>query len=262
MILLLGGTSETGPIAERIASLGLGVLVSTATDVPLDTGSGGRIRRRCGRLSAEGLARLVEAEGARAVVDATHPFAVEASRNAARAAELAGAPCLVFSRPAAGYGYEKLVTAEGHEEAARVAFSFGVTVLAATGSKDIAVYAARARQAGSRLVARVLNHPASIEACRAAGLSDEEIIAGRGPFSAEQNIEHIERAGAGVIVTKDSGAAGGVGEKIEAARRAGVRVVMVKRPRREGGRVCETIDDLIAALREVLNGAGRCSSHE
>ncbi|MGK7344444.1 MAG: precorrin-6A reductase [Candidatus Nitrospinota bacterium M3_3B_026] len=262
MILLLGGTSETGPIAERIARLGVDVLVSTATDIPLGTGDGERIRRRSGRLSAEGLARLIETEGAAVVVDATHPFAEEASREARQAASAAGIPYLVFSRPSIDCDYERLTIADDHEEAARIAFSFGVTVLAATGSKDIAVYAARARQAGPRLVARVLDHPASIESCRAAGLSDEDIIAGRGPFSVEENLEHIERAGAGVIVTKDSGAAGGVGEKIEAARRAGISAVMVKRPRREGGNVHETIDGLAAALREVLNGAGRYSSHE
>lgn len=38
MILLLGGTSDTAPIARGLAAVGLPVLVSTATDIDLDVG--------------------------------------------------------------------------------------------------------------------------------------------------------------------------------------------------------------------------------
>ena len=39
MILLLGGTSETAPIAEGLANAGHFVLVSNCTDTPLNTGA-------------------------------------------------------------------------------------------------------------------------------------------------------------------------------------------------------------------------------
>ena len=114
--------------------------------------------------------------------------------------------------------------------AAKVAFSFGLPVLLTTGSRNLEPYVNEANAKGIRLVARVLSHPSSIEACRKAGISDDNIVSGRGPFSVEENLAIIKRYGIGVLVTKDSGIAGGVPEKLEAAHLAGCRVVLVQRP--------------------------------
>ena len=50
MILLLGGTGESAAVAEGIAEAGYEVLVSAATDVPLNSGSHANLHRRSGRL--------------------------------------------------------------------------------------------------------------------------------------------------------------------------------------------------------------------
>ncbi|MFW5856328.1 MAG: precorrin-6A/cobalt-precorrin-6A reductase, partial [Planctomycetota bacterium] len=92
MILLLGGTSETAPLATRLADAGYGVLVSTATETPLETGRHPRIRRRCGRLDAEALAALAVEIDASALVDAAHPYAEALHRNATLAADATGLP--------------------------------------------------------------------------------------------------------------------------------------------------------------------------
>jgi precorrin-6x reductase len=78
--------------------------------------------------------------------------------------------------------------------------------------------------------ARVLNHPDSVSACHDAGLSDSEILCADGPFTVEENINHLESFG--VLVTKDSGEAGGVDTKLEAARQCGCEVVVIERPSR------------------------------
>ncbi len=76
----------------------------------------------------------------------------------------------------------------------------------------------------------MLSHPGSIDTCRRAGIPGENIVSGRGPFSVEENLKVINKYGIGVLVTKDSGVAGGVPEKLEAARVAGCRVIIVQRP--------------------------------
>jgi hypothetical protein len=58
MILLIGGTSETAPLAEALAVAGFKVLVSTATQVPLDVGKHPNIASRSGILDGEGMAQL------------------------------------------------------------------------------------------------------------------------------------------------------------------------------------------------------------
>lgn len=241
MILLLGGTSDTAPIAARLARAGKRVLVSLATDVPLETGAGkyAGIEERSGPLDPESFASLVKEKGITLVVDATHPYAVSIRDTARTAARRLKVPYLTYVRPAEAAhaaSSEDILFASSHEEAARIAFSFGRPVLLTTGSRNLSPYSAAAASAHVRLVVRVLPHASSLQACRALGIPDEDIIAARGPFSLEANRETISKFRIGVLVTKDSGAAGGFGEKVEAARLEGCRAVIVKRPEisREG----------------------------
>jgi precorrin-6x reductase len=98
------------------------------------------------------------------------------------------------------------------------------------------------------LVARVLDHPASVEVCRRSGLNSEEIFRADGPFSVTENTALIIRYHIDVLITKDSGDAGGVDTKILAARNCGCRVVIVDRPPRpQAGFV--SISALIEAVR-------------
>ncbi len=230
MILLLGGTSETGAIATGLAERGHSVLVSTATDEPLDVGTHPRIQRRSGRLDDGGMLALVRARRVTAIVDAAHPYASAVHRTARRVAESAGIPHIVFCRPASSCRAPHLHEVADHDEAAEIAFSFGRAVLLTTGSSVLAPYTAASRRTGLPLAARVLARPESLRLCREAGLSEACIIAARGPFTVEQNRQHIRRFGIGVLVTKDSGDAGGVQAKLDAARLEGCQVVMIRRP--------------------------------
>jgi precorrin-6A/cobalt-precorrin-6A reductase len=239
-------------VSARIAALGYEVLVSTATDIDIDVGEGGAIKRRVGRMTLEEMIELIKEKGVRAVVDTTHPFAAIVRGNARKAARAAGAPYFTFVRPGLVYDCENIIWAEDYEQAAEIAFSFGETVLTATGSKSVAIFAKRSRETGVKMVARVLDYPKSMEACRAAGLSEDCVIAERGPFTVERNLLHFTRYGAGVIVTKDSGLAGGVPEKVEAARRSGRKIVMIRRPDHSGHGVFKSVDELMEEFERTM----------
>lgn len=246
MILLLGGTSDTAPIAERLARAGKRVLVSLATDVPLETGAGScpGIEERSGPLDAEGIASLVRDKGIKLIVDATHPYASAIRETARAAARRLNVPYLTYVRPAGAAHDDDIIYAAGHEEAALIAFSFGRPVLVTTGSRNLAPYAREAAGKRARLIVRVLPQDSSLQACRDAGIPDECVIAARGPFSLEDNREAIREFRAGVLVTKDSGAAGGLEAKLEAARLEGCRVVIVKRPAMSQEGVFESIPEM------------------
>ncbi len=57
----------------------------------------------------------------------------------------------------------------------------------------------------------------------------------QGPFSEELNIAMLRDLNARYLVTKDTGAAGGFGEKIRAAKACGVTPVVIRRPLQEEG---------------------------
>jgi precorrin-6A/cobalt-precorrin-6A reductase len=133
-----------------------------------------------------------------------------------------------------------------------MAFSFSRPVLLTTGSRNLEPYVRESRRTGLTLAIRVLPHPASANACRAAGISEEFVIAGRGPFSVEENRAAIRRFGIGVLVTKDSGLPGGVQAKVEAAREEGCRLVVVARPVQSSQDTFDSIENLIRALSREL----------
>ncbi|MEW6114793.1 MAG: precorrin-6A reductase, partial [Thermodesulfobacteriota bacterium] len=201
MILLLGGTSETAALAETLASASLRVLVSTVTDLPLHIGSHPAIERVTGPLDEPGLEELVRKRGIKAIVDATHPYAVQAHETARRVADKLRVPYFKWTREATPYDADAVDVAIDHEHAAELAASYGRAVLLTTGSKHLRMYVESCHNRGVPLIVRVLPESESIQACRAAGIEPEHIVTGRGPFSVEENIAVLTKFDIGVLVT-------------------------------------------------------------
>jgi len=251
MILLLGGTGETALLATAIAEAGFEVLVSTATDVALDVGKHSRVRRRTGPLGEKAMEEVILEHGIGAIVDASHPYASSAHTNASTVAEKLGLPYLRWRRPETAPTEGRVHFADNHEEAAVLANSFGNPVLLTTGSRNLEPYAKESREKGVDLVVRVLPHPDSVSAARGAGIHDANIVTGRGPFSVDENLDLIRRFRIGVLVTKDSGEAGGVPAKMEAARQERCRVVVVRRPPEPQAAGFDNVSELVDALSRL-----------
>ncbi len=252
MILLFGGTSETAPIATALAEAGYRVLVSTATENELDIGERPNVTRRTGRLNSDEMKILIKEKGIKGVADASHPFASELHETVAEVTAKMKIPCVTFARPSVEYSYERLTFADNHEESALIAFSYGSAVLLTSGSRNLAPYVKQSRKSGIALMARVLPGVESMKACRDAGLDDDSIIMGRGPFSVRENRATIEKFNIGTLVTKDSGSTGGVPEKVEAARMEKCHVVVVKRPKRSSNNFYENVPGLVSAITRAL----------
>ncbi len=256
MILLLGGTAEAGLIAKALSEEGHGVILSTATSIPPRCGIYPGMKWRTGDLDADGLEKIVREWEIDAVIDATHPYAAAVSVNALEACRRVGAPYLAFERPGTVEDAPDVHRAADHQTAANLSFSFGLPVLLTIGVRNLAPYVEAARSRCIRIMARVLDHPASIEACLQAGLCRNEFVCADGPFSVAENMQVIAGHDIGVVVTKDSGEAGGVSAKIEAARNRGCQIVVVDRPPRlEPG--YSSVHSLLEALRSCLGPRGR-----
>jgi precorrin-6A/cobalt-precorrin-6A reductase len=122
------------------------------------------------------------------------------------------------------------------------------------GSRNLTPYADEARATGIPLIIRALPGPESREACAKAGVPPSEVITGRGPFTLEETLDVIRRHQIGVLVTKDSGKAGGVTQKLEAARMTNCEVVVVARPDSDAecGPVWSDITEIVGAISELL----------
>ena len=254
MILLFGGTSETAGIATALAEKGYKVLVSMATDAPLEIGDHPAIKRRCGRLDETAIVELIRRESIRVVVDGSHPYAVALHATVAAAAQQAKVPCFRYQRETTAItGEDGIYFVDNHDEAAALAVKLAVPVLLTTGSRQLTPYIDLLRKHNIPLYARVLPHPESEQACNLAGLPPESRIIGRGPFSEAENCQLIRSKNIGVLITKDSGSRGGVAEKISAARKEDCRVIVIQRPLEEVGysQVFNDVRELVNAVSEV-----------
>lgn len=245
----MGGTSESAMIAEAVAGAGFSVLVSLATEIPLTLPSGCNIESRRGRLDLKQLTALIQERGITALVDAAHPFAFEAHSTAMQAAQNANIPYLHWLREETDLsGVSNSHLAGDHATAAQIAVALQSPILLTIGSRNISPYVSAARGAKLPVYARVLPCRESEEACRAAGLCDSEVIEARGPFTVQDTLTLIQSLKIGTLVTKESGRAGGVPEKLEAAARAKCNVVIVKRAAFNEHNLCRTLDEVVGML--------------
>lgn len=266
MILVMAGTREGREVFSFCRQRGYPVLATVATpcgELALSGQNGrpageGQLGVACARLNVREMAELIKSRGAVAVVDATHPYAAKASATARSACRQAGVLYIRFARPPAKFPSSHLIHrcpdyARAAEQAASLAAG-GKTIFLTTGSKTVNIFAAEAQKTGARVVARVLPVPESLEACLAAGLSPKDLVAVWGPLDYGANRELFRYFGASVVVTKDSGPAGGTEEKVGAALDLGIAVVVVERPSEDGGEglVVESLEELEDVLAKLF----------
>lgn len=242
MILVLGGTGEARELAARLADLALPFESSLAGRVLSPKLPIGEVRIG-GFGGVEGLVAFLRDREVSAVVDATHPFALNISANAAAACSEAGVPLLRLARP--GWGGDANAArwhwVEGHDEAGRLAASLGSRVLLTTGRQHLADFVSPLGD--SHVWARVVD-PVDI-----ALPSPWTVLQQRGPFDLESERALMSELGIEVLVTKDSG--GDLTRaKLDAAAELGVPIVVVRRPDPEPG--ATVVETVAAALDWVV----------
>ena len=225
MIVVFSGTTEGRRLSHQLAAEGVAVTVCVATEYgAAEQGTAPGLAVHTGRMEAGEMAALLR--GAALCVDATHPYARQASENIREACALAGVGYLRLLRPASPLPGDAL-TAPDAPAAARLLEGTEGGVLLATGMKELPAFA---HLGGARLFARVLP---TLDACAAAGIPARNIIAMQGPFTQALNEALLKQYEARWFVTKDGGAPGGFAEKAAAARAAGARLVVIRRPEEE-----------------------------
>jgi len=257
MILLLGGTSETVLAAALILDAGQEVIVSTVTKVPLRLPKDAKIARIRGKLSSDDMFMLINEKNVSAVADVTHPYAAEVSLNAQKACEKAGIPYCCYVRPSALTDADFIHRAPDHVSAAKLACSFSKPVLLTIGTRNLAPYISHALLSDCKIIARVLSAREALKTCDKLGMDSHCVLTGRGPFSVEENLKIINEHKIGVIVSKDSGAAGGLPEKQEAAQLGKCQLVVVERPQCYPPDAYRSLDNMLQKCLGLVNMSPR-----
>jgi precorrin-6A/cobalt-precorrin-6A reductase len=243
-ILLLGGTTEASRLAVALAEAGLDAVFSyagrTARPVPqpqpLRVGGFGGV---------DGLTGYLRKEGITHVVDATHPFAAQMSRNTVRACEHAGVALCALERGAwqAGAG-DRWTHVPTLEDAAAALPDQGARVFLAIGKQNLAAFAGKP---ANHYLLRLVDPP---EAPLPLPKTSVEIA--RGPFDAVGDSALMQAHGITHVVSKNAGGSGAEA-KLQAARDLGLPVIMIARPKVPERKVLASVEEVMGWLR---GGAG------
>lgn len=244
--VIFAGTSEGRELSRALAKAGAEVVVSVVSEVGAEEqGVFGGVQVEVGPKEEDDIRAMIK--DADMVIDATHPYAVVVTDNIRRAAEKEGVERLRLLRDGSDFASdENILSVKDAPEAAKLADTMGGKVLLTTGSKDLGVYAGIIEP--ELLYPRVLPVVSSIRACEEAGIPHRNIIAVQGPFSEELNRAVLKDYQIDLMITKDSGSAGGFAEKINAARGCGVSIIVISRPEEDG----LSFDQILAYCREKL----------
>lgn len=214
-ILLLGGVTEALAIARQLGPEHVYSLAGIGR-VPQDLACQVRVG---GYGGADGLASYLRKAGITLLIDATHPYAAQISRNAATAAQAAGIPCWALRRPAwqaqQGDDWREVEDWAGLIEALkpfrRPLFTLGREPL----------------QHLDDIPPEQFWTLRALEACP--GNDRCEVIGARGPFHLEDERALFARRNIDVLVSKNSGSVA-TEPKLDVARERGLPVLVLKRP--------------------------------
>ena len=162
-------------------------------------------------------------------MDGTHPFATRISTQLTQICAEINLPYLRYERPGKALppdvqGFETM------EDVAAAAINGHKRIFLGTGVKDISTFIQADALKRCQWFARVTPNQDSVSRAVDAGIPAAHLCAMQGPFSQRANEALWADWKIDCVITKESGEAGGLPAKIEAARALKIPVLVVNRP--------------------------------
>ncbi|MGL4914019.1 MAG: precorrin-6A reductase [Romboutsia sp.] len=245
MILVLGGTSDSLEICDILNKRkNLTYKLSVTTSYGEDLARKHAKEVITGKLSKEDMITFIEQNNINKIIDATHPYAVEVSKNAIECAKEMKIDYLRYERKSLieDITYENKYIVNSIEEACKIAREKGNNIFIGTGSKNLPQIVDYIPD--RNLIVRVLPTSEVITSCEKLGLNADNIIAMKGPFSKTINEEFYKHYNIDIVITKESGINGGFLEKVDSCETFNIPVVIIARQQMDYPNVINDINEL------------------
>ena len=217
MILVFGGTTEGRKAVKEIEEAGKPFYYSTKTgEQEVELCHGNAVS---GAMTRDKMIDFCRQNDIRLLVDATHPFASRLHDMVADVAAYLNIPAIRFERIFPPRDND-IIWCDSYGEAIDKVEPYS-TVIATTGVQSIC-YLKPLEAKGCEVFYHILNRPSSLAKAYAEGINDEHLI-----FYGDNLVKGIRK---GVLILKESGLTGGYVEKVEEARRNGMRIIALLRP--------------------------------
>ncbi len=236
-ILLFAGTTEGRILWEYCNEHKISATAAVATEYGEAVLPQGELSHvLVGRMDREQMADLIKKGRYRLVIDATHPYAKEATENIKAACRICGIQYIRIIRES--LPIPDAIYVRNLKEAADYLNRYEGRALITTGSKELEAFT-KVTDYTKRLTVRILPDYENLKHCMELGFTGSNIICMQGPFSEELNLAVLKEIKASYLVTKESGSFGGFPEKVRAAGKAGAKVIVISRPEAEEGHTCQ-----------------------
>lgn len=264
-IMVMSGTKDAFNIIKKLANNEsfhekLNIIATTTTDygaaIAKKTGANKVI---LGQLNENKIANVMDEYEVDLLIDATHPFASNATKNAIEATKKLKIEYVRFDRPPLNkIDNNKIHTVRSFEETIEKVENLlkkedsNYKIMHLAGVSNLKYLVNKFDK--QKICVRVLPSLDSISKCLTLGINPENIIAMQGTFSKEFNKELMKEYGASIIITKESGLTGGTPSKISAALELGLDIVIIERPQikeLDKKRVFNNIDELLEYISTI-----------
>ncbi|WP_027307924.1 precorrin-6A reductase [Caloramator sp. ALD01] len=192
------------------------------------------------KLDFNDMLKFIDKYNIHTVVDISHPYAVNVSKNAREACKLKNVLYLRYERERVDL--TDCIVFKDYSECNDYIKTKKGNFLFTIGSRNIHIF--EGERGDRRYIYRILPSVESINECLNNNIDIDRIIALKGPFSVEFNMAILKEYKIDYIVMKNSGVFGGTVEKIKAAKNLGVVPLVIDREENKGLNIDEILNIL------------------
>lgn len=246
VLWIIGGTGEAVQLASALAAIQIPCLVTVTTEAARRSyPASPALTLFVGSLNAAELEAFIRVRGVGAVLDASHPFAVEISRGAIAVAQALNIPYWRYERPALEQlsSSELIHSVSGLEAILTPEVLSGERVLLTLGYRWLQHFASW--QAQATLFARILPSAVALDAALKAGFTSDRLVALRPPIGVELEKALWQQWRITRVITKASGAPGGEDTKRAIAEQLGIPLFVLNRPQLDYPMVCHSQEEIL-----------------
>jgi precorrin-6A/cobalt-precorrin-6A reductase len=231
-VWLIGGTRDSATIANLLR----GSAISFVATVTTTTAQGLYVDATTvvvGCMDATQMTCFCQDHQIKGVIDASHPYATEVSRQAIAVTTKLNIPYLRYERtpyqpPVVKQQNSKILELDSFEQLLAGDYLTAHRVLLTVGCKALPNFQPWHQRA--TLFARILPKVKSLEIAIASGFTGDRLIAIRPPISLATETALWQQWDISLVVTKASGQAGGEGTKRQVAATLGIPLMIISRP--------------------------------
>lgn len=249
VLWVIGGTGEAVELAAALAGEQIPCLVTVTTAAARHAyNESAHLKVLVGGLDVASLEEFIRAQRIGAVLDGSHPFAVEISKGAIAAAQTLHLPYWRYERPTMEPSSNgRIHYIDDLHPVLTPEILLAQRTLLTLGYRWLHHFAPWQTQA--TLFARILPSPVALEAALAAGFTPDRLIALRPPITAELERALWQQWRITQVITKASGAPGGEDTKRAIAEQLDISLFVLNRPPLDYPVVCRSQQDALALCR-------------